>query len=226
MLGPVPVPPTWAWTCPPPERTQSRQWGEGAGARVSCLQGWVPVLLPVTQAPGDITHPRLRCQPSGEVLQRVLPSTRGPPVAVSAALSPFPPAEGPAFDQRPGFPWAGSGPRLRTDLSGSARAGETPCSFFLDACECDAGSWGFPGGLQGSPIKPVVRTVPYGNIGNGVSGTQVMDTVLPNEKVSAQQTADSPRPKPPLPLMHLRAREARGAVSPVPPRPPPGQLQL
>lgn len=132
----------------------------------------------------------------------------------SAALSPFPPAEGPASDQRPGFPWGGSGPRLRTDLSGSAQAGETPCSFFLDACECEAGSWGFPGGLQGSPIKPVVHTVPYGNIGTSVSGTQVTDAVLPNEKVSAQQTADSPHGQPALPDSPQASSPSHGPQGP------------
>lgn len=95
VLGPIQVPPTRAWICPPPERTQSRQWGERARD-----QGFLPPRVgasasPVTQAPGDITHSRLQCQPSGEVLQRVLPSTRGP--AISAALSPFPPTEGPCL---------------------------------------------------------------------------------------------------------------------------------
>lgn len=67
-----------------------------------------------------------------------------------------------------------------------------------------------------------------GTLAPAVNGTQVTDAVLPNEKVSAQQVADSPHgqptppgsPQQPLPLLvDLRAREARGAVS-LRPRPP------
>lgn len=36
--------------------------------------------------------------------------------------------------------------------------------FFLDACECEAGSWGFLGGLQGSPIKPVAAQFRMGTL--------------------------------------------------------------